>query len=561
MPLRFWARRSLCLLLLAVLLGLNLPAVWANQVTFQVNLGAQRVLGNFKPAAGDTVVVAGTFSATDWTTTATLTAGVADPDLYTGTFNNNVASGSSESHKFVINPGGNSAAGQLVWESRANRSFQVTAANQTLPAVYFDDITNVPATAAGGFMAGADFSLLPFFEARGVTYKDNGVTQDGLAILKSHGLNCVRLRLFTSSAAQAAADPYNYTNNLAYTVPLAVRVKNAGLQFMLDFHYSDTWADPAHQTMPNDWTNLTFAELVPVMRAYNSNCLAAFQAAGALPDYVQVGNEITGGMLWPLGAVPGTNAAIQWSQLGQLLTAAIQGIRDVAGTNMPQIVVHIDRGGDWATTKWFFDNLIQTQHVAVDIIGQSYYPFWHGTFDDLANCLTNAALRYGKPVMVAETAFPWTNSVWTTNLNGLPGTTNGQVQYVVALAELVKRVPNGLGRGIFWWGTEYQKASGVNTAGFNTTSFFNNKGNVLPAASVYGQMVAPLWLNSSRQGASLQIQWPLSGAGLSLTTTTSLSPSAVWLNVTNPVQMTDAVYNATLPMTTNAARFYRLQSN
>src|SRR5271157_2920272 len=100
----------------------------------------------------------------------------------------------------------------------------------------------VTAPADGGFLAGADFSHLAFFESRGVTYKDGGQVQDGIHILKGHGLNCVRLRLFTSSAAQANADPYDYINNAAYTVPLAVRVKNAGLRFSLDFHYSDTWA-------------------------------------------------------------------------------------------------------------------------------------------------------------------------------------------------------------------------------------------------------------------------------------------------------------------------------
>jgi arabinogalactan endo-1,4-beta-galactosidase len=506
-------------------------------------------------------VVSGTFSVTDWTTTSTLTASLADANIYTGTFNNNVATGSDENHKFVINPGGNSPAGQLIWEAGNNRSFQVPVADQTLPVVHFNDVTNMPISFAANFIAGVDFSLLPFFESNGIAYKDNGQAQDALAILKNHGINCVRLRLFTSSTAQAQANPYNYINNLDYTVPLAVRVKNAGLQFMLDFHYSDTWADPAHQAIPAAWTNLNFTQLVQQMRSYNSNCIAAFVAAGAPPDYVQVGNEITGGLLWPFGSVPGTNAAVQWSQLAQLLNAAIQGIHDAAGTNLPKIVVHIDRGGDWGTTKWFFDNLIQTQHVQFDIIGESYYPFWHGSLGALANCLTNAALRYGKPVMVAETAFPWINSNWTTNIYGIPGTTNGQVQYVAALAQVVKSVPGGLGAGIFWWGTEYQKLNGVNEAGFYTTSFFDAKGNILPAADAFGQMVAPLRLSANLNGTNLQVQWPLSGAGMSLTTTTSLSPGAVWLQVTNSIQNTNTVFNTAMPMDSSSSHFYRLQSN
>src|SRR5208282_21764 len=160
-----------------------------------------------------------------------------------------------------------------------------------------------PARAATNFLASADFSFLSYFESKGVKYRDGGQVQDGLQILKNHGINCVRLRLFTSSQAQAAADPYNYINNTNYTVPLAVRVKNAGLLFSLDFHYSDTWADPGHQAIPAAWASLNFTQLARQMRAYNSNTIATFAAAGAMPDYVQVGNEITSGMLWPLGKV------------------------------------------------------------------------------------------------------------------------------------------------------------------------------------------------------------------------------------------------------------------
>src|SRR6266699_2611695 len=114
---------------------------------------------------------------------------------------------------------------------------------------------------AADFLAGADFSHLKFFEDRGVVYKQGGQPMDGFAILKTNGVNCVRLRLFTSTAAQAQADPYNYINNLDYTIPLALRAKNAGLQFLLDFHYSDSWADPQKQNKPAAWTNLTFVQL------------------------------------------------------------------------------------------------------------------------------------------------------------------------------------------------------------------------------------------------------------------------------------------------------------
>lgn len=414
---------------------------------------------------------------------------------------------------------------------------------------------------AGDFTAGADFSHLAFFESRNVVYKDAGQPGDALVIAKRHGLSCVRLRLFTSSAAQALADPYNYVNNLDYTVPLAVRVKNAGLSFMLDFHYSDTWADPGHQRKPAAWTNLAFTQLVQQMYDYSSNCIAAFKAADAMPDYVQVGNEITSGMLWPDGKVGGTyDTPAQWSQLGQLLNAAVQGIKEASGTAAPKIIVHIDRGGDWTSTQWFFDNLRQWQ-VPFDIIGESYYPFWHGPLANLFNCLTNAAQRYHKPVIVAETAFPWTNYFWPTNIIGLSPSIDGQVRYVAAMATVLNRVPAGLGAGIFWWGAEYQQTAGVNGAGFSTTSFFDVEGNILPAVDAVGQLMAPVKLSASLQGPGLLLSWPLSGAGLSLKTASSLAPITNWLPVTNQAQTNSTGFSLTLPLSPKSCTFYQLQPN
>jgi arabinogalactan endo-1,4-beta-galactosidase len=348
------------------------------------------------------------------------------------------------------------------------------------------------------FLSAVDFSGLAFFESKGITYKDDGQVEDGLQILKHHGINCVRLRLWTSSPAQAASNPYNFINNTTYTVPLAVRVKNAGLLFSLDFHYSDTWADPGHQKIPAAWTNLNFTQLVSEMYYYNSNTIAIFAAAGAMPDYVQVGNEITQGMLFNYGKVSGSDNT-SWSQLGQLMKAAVQGIQDASsahGYPVPKIIVHIDRGGDWATTEWFFENLNQ-QGVPYDIIGESYYPFYQGSPTALNICLSNAAVEFGKPIVVAEDAFPYTNtcpSAWLGQLYGYPPTPAGQASFVAAVGQIIRNVPNNLGHGFFYWGTEYQAANGVNEAGFNTASFFDQNGNLLPVANVVGGMGAPFIL-------------------------------------------------------------------
>jgi arabinogalactan endo-1,4-beta-galactosidase len=353
-----------------------------------------------------------------------------------------------------------------------------------------------PSAQAGtNFLAGADFSFFTYFTNLGVVYKDGGVATNGIQILKNHGINCVRLRLFTSSQAQAATNAYNYINNTNYTVPLAVQVKNAGLLFLLDFHYSDTWADTSHQAIPSAWSGLNSNQLVQQMVTYNSNTIATFAAAGAMPDYVQIGNEITDGILYPDGGPLSGSGTPLWAQFAKYLNAAIQGIQDAstaAGKPMPKIIVHIDQGGNWATTEWFFDNL-EAEGVPFDIIGESYYPFYQGSLTALGTCLSNTANTFCKPIIVAETAFPWTNTCPSAWLSGsdvvntsYPPTESGQVSFLEAENQIVASVPNGLGLGVFYWGGEYQAASiAYEEAGFNTSSFFDAGGNLLPSLNAF----------------------------------------------------------------------------
>jgi len=413
---------------------------------------------------------------------------------------------------------------------------------------------------ARDFIAGADVSHLSFFENRGVNYKDGDQVRAALAILKQHGLNCVRLRLFTSSESQAQADPYNFGNNLDYTVPLAARVKVARLGLMLNLHYSDSWADPGKQTKPAAWTNLTFIQLEEQTYDYSSNTIAAFKSANAMPDYVQVGNEIIGGFLWPDGRVGGNfDTPVQWSQFGRLLKSAISGIRDAAGTNPPNIMIHIDRGGDWRATQWFFDSLLQ-QQVEFDLIGQSYYPWWHGNLTALRDCLSNTASRYVKPVVIVETAFPWTNSNYNPNLE-ISSSTDGQVQFVAALAEILHRTPGGKSAGLCWWGAEYVPLNGYNLAGFHRTSFFDFDANALPVVQAVGQLTAPIRLDVRTQGTNVILRWPLSGAGMSLKSSTNISMTSTWMAVTNVVQTAGGNFNVTTPAVPGTSRFFQLQSD
>ena len=409
---------------------------------------------------------------------------------------------------------------------------------------------------AAEFIAGADFSHLKFFEDRGVVYQDEHGPRDALALLRDHGLNCVRLRLFTSSAQQASADPYNATNNLDYTLPLAVRVKNAGLRFLLDLHYSDSWADPGKQHKPSDWADLSFAQLETRIYEYTRDVVTSFRQAGATPDVVQVGNEIIGGLLWPEGRVGGSyDSAVQWSQLGRLLKSAIRGVHEGAGDVPPRILIHIDRGGNWDATQWFFDRLLR-EEVHFDLIGQSYYPFWHGSLDHLRACLNQTAARYQKPVLIVETAFPWSG---TTNIVGIPPTAAGQREYVIRLAEVLRAVPDDLGLGILWWGSEYVRLEGYGLAGFDRRSFFDFDGRALPVVRALGQLTEPVRLQVMPTGAGVILTWPLSGAGMVLTTTLSLSNPGAWTPV-NVAPQTDGLdYRATLPRI-EPFRLYRLEA-
>lgn len=345
------------------------------------------------------------------------------------------------------------------------------------------------ADTAAVFLAGADVSHLQLMERRGILYRDQGRPGEALAILKAHGITCIRLRLWTASDAEAAKDVYNQGNNLACMLPLARRVKAAGLQLLLDLHYSDRWADPGHQTKPRAWEGLTFDQLEQRMYAYNRDTLAAFRAADALPDYVQIGNETPMGMVWPEGKVDREG---KWEQLVRLIRAADKGISEGAGPRKPKTIIHLDRGGNWGTTQWFFDELITRHQVAFDIIGQSYYPWWHGSFDDLRKCLTNTVARYGRPVIIAETAFPWATTEWdgkpVAPINGIPAGPEGQVRFTRELGRILKDLPDGKGMGLFWWGAEFQATPGLNFDHFETRSFWDRAGDLLPVVDALGAL-------------------------------------------------------------------------
>lgn len=244
-----------------------------------------------------------------------------------------------------------------------------------------------------GKMLGADISFLPQLESRGIKFSDHGVQKDAFEILKDHKINYIRLRIFNNPAADSGYSPNAGFCDLEHTKQMAKRVKAAGMKFLLDFHYSDTWADPGKQFKPSAWTNYNFLQLKDAIRQYTREVLLALKEQGTLPDMVQVGNEINHGMIWPEGK------ANNMDTLTQFIKAGIAGVNDVDPSI--NIMLHIASGGQNQESRFFLDNMI-SHSVEFDVIGESYYPKWHGTLDDLKNNLADLSNRYKQDVIVVE---------------------------------------------------------------------------------------------------------------------------------------------------------------
>ncbi|CAN5248195.1 arabinogalactan endo-beta-1,4-galactanase [soil metagenome] len=240
---------------------------------------------------------------------------------------------------------------------------------------------------------GADISFLPQLEDKGIQFSVDGVTDDAINILKKNGFNYIRLRIFNDPGADSGYSPGKDYCGLDQTKAMTKRIKAAGLKFLLDFHYSDTWADPGKQFKPAAWEDLDFPALQLAVRNYTKDVLLALKAQGTLPDMVQVGNEINHGMLWPTGNSANTDS------LAALLKAGIHGVKDVS--NNIKIMLHIACGGQYDESVWFIDNMLK-RNVQFDIIGESYYPQWHGTIDSLHDNLFALSKKYKQDVIVAE---------------------------------------------------------------------------------------------------------------------------------------------------------------
>jgi arabinogalactan endo-1,4-beta-galactosidase len=354
-------------------------------------------------------------------------------------------------------------------------------------------------TAAGGMplvglhrgtapeMRGADISFTLAEEAAGITYRSGRRRAPVERLLRTAGANWVRLRIWV--------DPPAGYSDLGQALRLARRAKAAGLRVLLDLHYSDFWADPGKQVTPAAWAGQDLATLARTVHDYTAGVIAAFARQRTPVDMVQIGNEVVAGMLWPVGQIY-LGDTPRWAEFATLVKAGLAGARAAQPRgHRLRTMLHIDRGGDNGGSRWFFDHVLE-QGVRFDVIGESFYPFWHGPLPALAANLDDLATRYGKPIVVVETAYPWTMADGDDLANSIsdpaqlpegsayPPTPAGQAAYFAALRQVIRGVPDSLGAGFFAWEPEWLPGVGWEPGAGNPNdnlTMFDHQGRALPS--------------------------------------------------------------------------------
>jgi arabinogalactan endo-1,4-beta-galactosidase len=274
-------------------------------------------------------------------------------------------------------------------------------------------------------------------EATGYRFYDaDGTEKNCLQLLKDRGLNTIRLRVFVNPSN----DRINGHCSKEETVTMAVRAKNLGMRVMIDFHYSDSWADPGQQNKPAAWASHSFNTLLSDVYNHTFEVLTALKTAGVTPEWVQIGNEIPGGMLWPEGS------STNFGQLAQLLNKGFDATKAI--DPKIKVVIHIDQGNNNSRFRWFFDNA-RNNNVKYDVIGLSYYPYWLNsnytmTIADLQNNLNDMVTRYNKEVMVVEVGGDFTLVQNTKDM-------------ITATINAVRNVPNQKGLGVIYWEPQGEK--------------------------------------------------------------------------------------------------------
>ncbi|GAL74375.1 putative galactosidase [Nonlabens ulvanivorans] len=303
------------------------------------------------------------------------------------------------------------------------------------------------------FYKGMDLSFLPEIESDGVVFKDENSQDivDNYAYLKSRGVNLVRIRLWINNTSGLY--------NLNFVKNQALKAKAQDMDFLLDFHYSDTWADPGSQDIPSVWATQNITSMTESIKNYSQNVLHELVLQDTPPAIVQIGNETNNGMLWPLGQIYSSGGE-NWDNYIQLTKAAIEGV--LLASPESQIMIH-HAGIEGA--DYFYEQLV-FHNVNFDIAGLSYYPWWHNNdIDFIENQLQSFAIGISQKIMIVETAYPFTLN-WDDNTNNIvglqdqliasyPATPVGQRTFMLRIHNMMKNLPNDKGLGYCYWAPDW----------------------------------------------------------------------------------------------------------
>lgn len=346
------------------------------------------------------------------------------------------------------------------------------------------------------YYKGMDISTLLEVEKCGGKFYDKGQEREALSILKDYDVNAVRIRLWNDPYSEEG-EPYGAgTNDFKSVAELSKRAKEKGFDILLDYHYSDFWADPGKQFVPKAWRGYSVEELERAVYEYTKKTLLDLKEEELLPDMVQVGNELSNGLLWPYGKVP------EYDNIARFVSAGIRAVKEVSDMALAEgaisekilIMIHLDNGGNNALYREWFDNYIK-RGEDFDIIGLSYYPFWHGTFDMLQNNMHDIAQRFGKELIIAEVSMGHTMEDYAEYEKLAPGqrkgmatrpalvekieypmTLEGQKEFMKELFRRIASVPEGKGRGYFYWEPAWIPVPGSGWATECSLKYIEDKG-------------------------------------------------------------------------------------
>ena len=339
------------------------------------------------------------------------------------------------------------------------------------------------------FYKGMDLSTIKEVESLGGRFYDHGEEKDVFEILKSYGTNAVRLRMWNDPYGEDGT-PYGAGNNdLPTTIALTKRALSHGMDVLLDLQYSDFWADPGKQRVPKAWRGMNAEQLTKAVYDFTRKTLLAMREAGAYPTLIQIGNELTNGMLWPAGKLAECG---NYDNLARFVSAGIRAVRSL-DNDMP-VMIHLDNGGNAAMYRDWFDHYIE-RGEDFQIIGLSYYPFWHGSLEDLRNNMNDLAVRYGKELVIAEVSMGFTMEDYASyeklaqeERKGyatkqhlveqlpFPMSKEGQSDFMKALFDVIDQVPDRKCSGFFYWEPAWIPVAGSGWANKEALAYIEEKG-------------------------------------------------------------------------------------